>query len=172
MQFWTCIIYIAITGVAAFAVGRLLPKSWFRFDAFPYRPFRFENNGLFYERLSIKSWQARVPDMSKLFSKLMPKKQITADYKKRLPRMVQETCVAECVHFWLSLSGLYCLFLWPGAGGVIFTAVYILLGNLPFILIQRYNRPRLVGLMHRCGQAAAPDELQTTQRRTICEHSY
>ena len=28
-------------------------------------------------------------------------------------------------------------------------AIYILLGNLPFIMIQRYNRPRLLKLMER-----------------------
>ena len=33
--------------------------------------------------------------------------------------------------------------IWPGAGGIIVTVIYILLGNLPFIIIQRYNRPRL-----------------------------
>ncbi len=35
------------------------------------------------------------------------------------------------------------LWIWPGAGGIIVTVIYILLGNLPFIIIQRYNRPRL-----------------------------
>ena len=34
-----------------------------------------------------------------------------------------------------------------GAGGALFAAVYILFGNLPFLIIQRYNRPRLVRLL-------------------------
>ena len=58
----------------------------------------------------------------------------------------QETCVAEAVHTASSLLGLLCLRLWPGWGGVIVWAVWFLLGNLPFILIQRYNRPRLLRL--------------------------
>ena len=57
--------------------------------------------------------------------------------------MIQETCVAELTHVLLSVCGLYALRLWPGAGGVLITAVYILFGNVPFIIIQRYNRPRL-----------------------------
>ena len=36
--------------------------------------------------------------------------------------------------------------LWPGWGGAIVLAVWVLLANLPFILIQRYNRPRLMRL--------------------------
>ena len=49
---------------------------------------------------------------------------------------------AECIHLLLPLAGLYCLRLWPGAGGIVVTLLYFL-GNLPFVLIQRYNRPRL-----------------------------
>lgn len=48
--------------------------------------------------------------------------------------------MAEMIHVLLSLTGLGCLVIWQGIGGVLVTAVYILLGNLPFILIQRYNR--------------------------------
>ena len=32
---------------------------------------------------------------------------------------------------------------------VCIVAVYILLGNLPFQIIQRYNRPRLLRLMRK-----------------------
>ena len=65
--------------------------------------------------------------------------------------MICETCIAELIHALLCLSGLYCLKLWPGAGGIIAAIVYILLFNLPFILIQRYNRPRLIRLQQRYG---------------------
>ena len=47
---------------------------------------------------------------------------------------------------WYSSCRLLCLRLWPGWGGVLVWAVWFLLGNLPFILIQRYNRPRLLRL--------------------------
>lgn len=33
--------------------------------------------------------------------------------------------------------------IWSGVGGVCITIIYIVLGNLPFIVVQRYNRPRL-----------------------------
>ena len=63
--------------------------------------------------------------------------------------MIQETCVAEIVHIAVSILGLRCLWMWPGAGGVTVTVIYILLLNLPFILIQRYNRPRLIRLQQK-----------------------
>ena len=36
--------------------------------------------------------------------------------------------------------------LWQDKWAALFLSVYNLLGNLPFIIIQRFNRPRLVRL--------------------------
>jgi len=57
--------------------------------------------------------------------------------------------VAELIHVLLCLSGVYCIVLLAGAGGLVI-AVLNVLGNLPFILVQRYNRPRLAKLLKRC----------------------
>ena len=46
-------------------------------------------------------------------------------------------------------AGLGCLAICPNLAGVILTALWALFGNLPFILIQRYNRPRLKKLYDR-----------------------
>ena len=126
-SFLHCALYLAATGIGAFFLGRLLPKTWFRGDAFPYRCYPFEQK--LFRVLHIKDWQSRVPDMSRILPGLMPDKKLTAETFSDLPRMIQETGVAEMI------------------GGVLVTAVYILLGNLPFILIQRYNRPRLQRLL-------------------------
>ena len=57
--------------------------------------------------------------------------------------LIAETCVAECVHFWLIILSLGIFVFWRGGWAVVFCLVYNLLGNLPFQIIQRYNRPRL-----------------------------
>ena len=145
IPFLRCALYLAATGIGAFFLGRLLPKTWFRGDAFPYCCYPAEQK--LFRALHIKDWQSRVPDMSRILPALMPAKKLTAETFSDLPRMIQETCVAEMIHVLLSLTGLGCLAIWPGIGGAIVTAVYILLGNLPFILIQRYNRPRLQRLL-------------------------
>ena len=61
--------------------------------------------------------------------------------------MIQETCVAELTHALLCLAGIAVFWIWPGPGGLILFLIDVFLGNLPFILIQRYNRPRLIRLM-------------------------
>ena len=58
--------------------------------------------------------------------------------------MIEETCMAEATHIVMSFVGLGCIRICPGFGGILLTLIDILLFNLPFILIQRYNRPRLI----------------------------
>ena len=153
MQFWMCVLYLALSGTAAFLLGRILPKRWFHAERFPFRAYAFEQGGKVYEKLNIRKWQNKVPDMSKIFPWLMPAKNLSGAYRSRLPVMIQETCIAEMTHCVTALEGLVCLWLWPGIGGIIVTLLDVLLLNLPFILIQRYNRPRLVRLekrLNRC----------------------
>ena len=152
MAIWKCGNYLVLTEIISFFVGRIIPKRWFSADVFPYRSFAFEQDGKFYDRFKIRFWQKKVPDMSKILPKLMPAKCISYDYKEQLPRMLQETCVAEFIHTLLCFSGLYCLKLWPGMGGAAVSVIYILVFNLPYIMIQRYNRPRLMRLNNRIKQ--------------------
>lgn len=150
MNLLQCICYIAVLGVFSFFLGRILPKSWFHYDRAPFRAFAWEKNGQIYRKLGIQHWQSRVPDMSRIAPKLMPAKamQTTPD-QPQLLRMLQETCVAETIHALLCLLGLALLRLWRGLGGRVCYLVYVVFGNLPFILIQRYNRPRLARLYRR-----------------------
>ena len=151
-----CLIYIAAVGVAGFTLGRVLPKSWFKYDAPPFRALPFEDGGRFYRRLGIHRWHKLLPDMSRILPMTMPAKRITAHLTvAQAEVMVQETCIAEFIHIFLSFAGLYLPFLWPGPGGVLVFLAYLLLGNVPFILIQRFNRPKLRALLERCRRAEA-----------------
>ena len=51
MGFGGCVEYLAASGAVSFIVGRVLPKSWFRHDKFPYAIYRFERGGKIYEKL-------------------------------------------------------------------------------------------------------------------------
>ena len=143
-----CLIYLAAIGAVLFYIGRLLPGNWFHSDRFPFRCFDFERGGRVYERLGIRWWKDKVPDMSKILPRVMIPKRLTWGIQpERVAVMIQETCIAELVHVILFLLGFGCVLIWEGTGGWIVAIVYNLLGNVPFILIQRYNRPRLQHLM-------------------------
>jgi len=144
-----CTAYLIFTGIVGFLVGRMIPKSRIHPDRGLFHCFRFENGGRLYEKLHIKKWQNKLPDMSRILPKLVPAKNMSGDYAQRLPDMILETCVAEIVHIFVSMLGLACLWIWPGTGGVVVTLIFITLLNLPYILIQRYNRPRLIRLQKK-----------------------
>ena len=159
MKLLKCACYLALTGTVGFFVGRLIPKEWLKPETGWFRGFSFEKNGAVYEKLGIRKWHKKVPDMSRILPALMPAKNLSGDYGERLPVMIQETCVAEIVHITVSIAGLRCLWMWPGVGGVTVTAIHIIFLNLPFILIQRYNRPRLIRLQKK---------LEKKKEGTIC----
>lgn len=149
MEFWKCMVYLALVSFACFLVGRLLPAEWFRADCFPFRTFLFEKEGRIYGKLHIRRWQNRLPDMSRILPGSMPPKRLESDYREKLPELIRETCVAELIHGILCILGLWCIKKWKGIGGWILAGLN-LLGNAAYILIQRYNRPRLVRLLEKC----------------------
>ena len=62
---------------------------------------------------------------------------------------MQETCVAELIHWLLLVISPAVLLFAHGPMAVLVAALYGL-SNFPFIMIQRYNRPRLRTLLKRC----------------------
>ena len=148
MKLLQCAIYVAAIGIISNPLGNLLPRTWFRADRFPYRPFAWEQNGKVYEKLRIRAWKDRVPDMSKIIPSMFRKEISPRPTAGSMERLVQETCVAEAVHWALIVLSLPVLKIWKGLGGRICYFLCIL-GNLPFIIIQRYNRPRLIRALTR-----------------------
>ena len=145
MGYLHCIIYLAMISMLVFITGRLLPGEWFDPQRFPYRCLDIETERL-YRRLGVPKWQKKLPDMSRLCRRLMPPKRLTPE--SSLPQMIRETCIAEWAHNCLLVLGFGCIRLLPGKGGVVLSVLYAI-GNVPFILVQRYNRPRLVQLFHK-----------------------
>ena len=115
--FWIAVAYLLVLAVLAHPLGQALPRRWFDGGRFPYRCYKWEKQGKLYTRIGIERWKKLVPDMSRF-----------------LPDMVKKEV------------GLGALWLWPGWGGVVLWLIWFLLANLPFLLIQRYNRPRLMRL--------------------------
>ena len=146
--FAKCVIWLLALALLAHPLGQALPRRWFDGERFPYRCYKWEKQVRIYTRIGVERWKTLVPDMSRLLPDMVKKElpgsgAVTA---AQADTLVQETCRAEVVHTASCLLGLAFLRLWPGAGGAAVLAVWVLLANLPFMVIQRYNRPRLVRL--------------------------
>ena len=148
MGAWRCLAYMALWGLLCFPIGRLFRRLDLRWDRPPFRTAAWERDGAVYERAGIRLWKDIVPDVSRLLPRIVPRKAISRrPTPSVLEDMLSETCVAELIHWMLTLTGLALVALWPGAGGIAAYIVYVVLGNLPFIMIQRYNRPRFARML-------------------------
>ena len=148
-MFSGCIIYLISIGVLSFIIGRLLPKSLFRYDRVPFRLLAAEQGGKLYLRLGVRRWKDALPDMSKVFPGIMPPKTLPFHCSApALIRMIQETCVAEWTHVMLCVLGFGCVLIWNGAFGWA-AALLFAAGNIPYIVIQRYNRPKLLHILEK-----------------------
>ncbi|MBQ3080552.1 MAG: hypothetical protein IJC48_11240 [Clostridia bacterium] len=136
------VIAISTTGVVTLFLGMLVPRKC-NYRVFPFKPCAFEAQGRLYFKLRVHKWKDHIPDASKTITR-MTRKAIQKEVDAQgLERLIQETCIAEISHFLLiALCPVYCLFV-PIQYGIPFSILYAL-GNLPFIITQRYNRPRLI----------------------------
>ena len=150
MLFWQCFAAMTAVGIGSFFLGRLLPRRFFWVDCFPWRCYSWEREGKIYRRIFVHRWQRYLPDMSRILPGFIRPKRLEEDMDRCLPELIRETCVAELIHWLLCPAGLLCRVIWPGTGGKV-CALLFMLGNLPYILVQRYNRPRLAALAHRRG---------------------
>lgn len=142
-------IIVVAGGIALFIAGQLMPRRWFDFDAFPYMDFAWEKGGAIYEKLKVRAWKDRVPDMSRIIPNMVKKKAALARDAEAMERLVRETCVAECVHVLLII--IICPMIGAAIGGWLGAACAFIYaaGNMLFVAIQRYNRPRLREILRR-----------------------
>lgn len=148
MRLAMCLIYIAVLGVASHFIGEALPRKWFCPDKPPFSPRKWEDNGRAYRRVRVHIWKDKLPDMSKISPDMVRKSVSLTDGSEAVARVAVETCVAEAVHWALLLlsGGIY--WIYSTGAGMLLTIGYAL-SHLPFIIIQRYNRPTLNMLAKR-----------------------
>jgi glycosyl-4,4'-diaponeurosporenoate acyltransferase len=138
-------VFHAATGYAAYR----LDESRLSRDGWLLRPRRFEIGGRWYRRrLRIHRWKDRLPEAGGLFRGGVSKRHLPAYDVPGLQLFVRETRRAELAHWWAMCCGLVFV-VWnpPLAAGLLFG--YGVLANLPFIVIQRYNRFRIQALVSR-----------------------
>ncbi len=139
-------LYVIFVGQLCFWIGLFLPRNIFDENAFPYKLFEWENGGKVYEKLHIKKWKAKLPEMSKITNLIFPKKlkrNMTAD---DFDRLVKESCIAELSHYVLCICSLGIYYIWRGKFGAFLALFYGFFGNVTYIIIQRYNRPHFIAV--------------------------
>lgn len=131
----------------------------------------WERSGRAYERLGIRRWKDRLPEFGTVFRGGMSKRALPTRSTSDLARFVAETRRAEIVHWAIpAITPVFALWNPPWLLAVM--AAYALVANLPCLLVQRYNRGRLLRVMDRRARRAGtaspvqtPDTTSGTRAR-------
>ena len=142
------IAYIAAAGVASHFIGEALPRAAFDPRRAPFAPRRWERDGRAYRVLKVHAWKDKLPDMSRVAPDMVKKRVSLTGSSEEAWRVAVETCVAEAVHWTLMLLSFVIYLLYPTPPGAALAVLYGL-SHVPFIIIQRYNRPTLAKLAER-----------------------
>lgn len=98
--------------------------------------------GKAYRWLGIRKWKDRIPEAGAFFRGGFSKRHLQSHDLDYLKRFALETTRAEFSH-WLTWALSLTFFAWtPWPVGVMMV-LYGAASNVPFILVQRYNRARL-----------------------------
>lgn len=124
-----------------------LPLSIFHCESWLFKARDWEKGGYIYQYyFGVKKWKNLLPELSDFFSFLFPKKQIKrygADY---LYRFSLETCRAELAH-WCIIISSFAFMQWSSTRVSMLMVFIAVICNLPYIMIQRYNRPRILSIL-------------------------
>jgi glycosyl-4,4'-diaponeurosporenoate acyltransferase len=138
-------VFHAATGYAAHRLG----DDRLRRDGWLLRPRRFEARGHWYRRrLRINRWKDGLPEAGDLFRGGVSKRHLSSHDVAGLQLFVRETRRAELAH-WSAMACGPLFVLWNPPLASALLVGYGALVNLPFILIQRYNRFRSLALLER-----------------------
>ncbi|AQQ52329.1 glycosyl-4,4'-diaponeurosporenoate acyltransferase CrtO family protein [Planococcus lenghuensis] len=120
-----------------------IPQTFFLKDHAWFRLFSWERSGEIWQRLfRVKQWKGLLIDGTVILKQGYSKERLPGKRRDDLNIFAAETKRAELTH-WLSMVPAPLFFLWnpPGAGWAMIG--YAVLFNLPFIVVQRYNRGRI-----------------------------
>lgn len=109
----------------------------------------WEAGGAFWQRfLAVGRWKDRVPDAGGFFAGGQPKRSVGSRSTDGLEAFRRETVRAERVH-WLILSSTPIHLVWCRPALAVGMVLFGLALNLPFIVIQRFNRGRIDRVLAR-----------------------
>ena len=138
--------WVSVSAVVGL-VGALLPDRVLGHETAITRIRPVERDGRLYARLRIKRWKRRLPETNNFGPGARPSKSSLGGRDGIAP-LVSETRRAEYVHLCIAACGPLFLLWNPPALGTVMVAFGVAF-NAPFIVVQRYNRARLLAVLRR-----------------------
>lgn len=146
MLFWNLLI-VGLWHVVSFLSCQKFPDVKFDASKGRYAARPWEHGGRWYrDNLKIQIWKDKLPQH--IGKGGFSKRHFRGDSIGYLDQFILETCRGEWMHMKNCICAVVTLIINPLLVGVLISS-FILIGNLPFALVQRYNRFRLQILRKR-----------------------
>lgn len=132
-------------------VATRLPERYYYYKNWIYKERKWEKRGKFYQDVfKVKKWKDHLPELADFIKSVFPKKFIKGFKGEFISRYLTESCKAEFTHWCIIFSTVFFL-IHDDISTFFYMLLIAMILNLPFIIIQRYNRPRLVAIMKHRG---------------------
>lgn len=141
------LIILAVFSIVITFLSTKIPEKLCFYKKWLYKERKWEKGGNIYQDIfKVRKWKGRMPELSDFIKSIYPKKYIKEHDIENLLIYLAESCKAELTHVAIILSSLL-FHAWNGdfIANVIFIIAFIL--NVPYIIIQRYNRPRIINIL-------------------------
>lgn len=153
LEKWQAILICFILwGVIQYSVGKLIMKVPDKFlspYSFLFKTRNWEDSGKIYNKIFlVKKWKHLLPDGAAAMKGGYRKKHLTDFSKNNLEIFLIESCRAELSHYIAILPFWVFGFFVPPIV-VLYMFIYALAVNFPCIIVQRYNRPRIIKLIDK-----------------------
>lgn len=120
-----------------------IPLKWLNPNSRLFKTYAWEKEGRVYERIfRVRAWKHLIPNGSGLYRDGFSIRTLESSQLDYLKRWLKKTIRAEICH-WLMIVPSVFFFLWNDVLVGWIMVAYAFLNNLPIIIIQRYNRPRI-----------------------------
>lgn len=134
---------------SASAICRKLKDIHFQYNRSIYRTREWEYEGKVYERFTkVHKWKRFLPDGASIGKSGFRKKHMASFSKDYIERYLVESCRAELTH-WLAIAPFWVFGFFAPIRVVAYMLAYALAVNIPCIIAQRYNRPRMARMLRK-----------------------
>ena len=164
LDFWIVLLIIIAPTIISHFIEKIYPKHWHDRNKKIFKERPFEKK--FFENIKIKKWKDKIPQMLNI--KNIDEAKISTDVRdvEYLNFFVDETCRAELYHFGFILAGMVCWFFVPNVLKIKFgipILIFWTFFNMLSVLVQRYNRPRLLSLLNRASKKKEKEVVSQTE---------
>ena len=148
-SFLICFILWPVFQISISIICLIIPDDFYAKDNFLFRVRKWENQGNVYESIfRIRRWKQFLPDGAAIIKSGFRKKHLQQMSVEYFKKFLVESRRAELGH-WVAITPFWIFGFFTPFPVIIYMFLYAIIINLPCILAQRYNRPRLFEVLKK-----------------------